>query len=363
MKILSVNNAYLPNQGGFSYRSVKLYENYSKLGHNVYIISPTKVKDNLFDEQYYRKKGISIYRSYNKISTLSKILKLNKENDFDAIITHNFFWWLAISVFYPRRNLINEVHSIKLYHNKVLRLVQEKILKYWLSKKTSLCFVLSNEAKKILIKKYDFCEEKIIFSPNGYEKKVNHIKKENKNFFIIGYAGTLYEWQGVMNIINNAEKLLDIDESIRIHIIGGGPLLRKIGRIIDNIQQSKKILLTGFVGHKEYHRKISNFDIFLIPRPNNILTNTAIPLKIFDAIENRIPIVMSDAKGLTEILDNESAVIYNSMKQEQLIFSCQYLFKNKDLGVKLAQRATSKLEQWPTFENIAKLQIFHINSL
>lgn len=364
MKILSVNNAYLPDKGGFSHRSMKLYENFSKTGHEVYIISPTKINDSYFDSTYFLEKNIIIYRKRKKLPTFLKILKLLRNNDFDIIITHNFFWWFLISIVFPKSNLVNEIHSIKLYKNKILKLLQENIIKYWLSKKTSLSFVLSKEAKRIMVDHYNFDNEKVIFTPNGYENdKVSSPLKLKKREFVIGYAGTLYEWQGVMNIVNNAENILAIDENIRIHIVGGGPLYQKIKKIIEKKSLNDKILTTGFLEKKDYQRHIEKFDIFVIPRDKNLLTNTAIPLKIFDAIKNKIPIIMSDAKGLTEILDDNSALIYSSDTQGQIVDKCKILIENKELRLKLIRNASNKLKSWPTFEDIARAQLNYMSKI
>lgn len=198
MKILSINNAYFPDKGGFSYRSTKIYENYARLGHEVTIITPSRTNNIKLDIEYKKQKGIIVIRKHNKFSTLFTFLKLQFKFKYDYFITHNFFWWFVTSLFSNKKKLVNEVHSMKFYKSRTKRLIQKQIIKYWLSNKTHICFVLANETKRILAKEFRFSPEKVIFTPNGYDKDRISFKRQRKqkSEFVIGYAGTLYEWQG-----------------------------------------------------------------------------------------------------------------------------------------------------------------------
>lgn len=154
--------------------------------------------------------------------------------------------------------------------------------------------------------------------------------------------------------------MLNIDENIKLQIVGGGPLLPILKEEIDFCVNKEKVLVTGYVNQAEYKEYISNFDVFLIPRDNILINNTAIPLKIFDAIENSIPIVMSNVKGLTEILDNKSAMIYDSSDHTEMVEKCITLYQDKKLRTSIVEEARKKLSDWPTFLQVSKIQLDYL---
>lgn len=362
MNILSIGSRYKPYKGGNAKRVSIICENFSKLGHNIFVVT-TSEKGAFNDNLYKSETGVTILRFTKSSTSLLKLNKIINKYKIDVVYTHNTRVWIFCSIFLPCKiKLVNEVHALN--NSSFFKNFAMYISIPILQKRTDAIFVLSNNAKNILYNNYKFDKSKIYFTPNGIEnEEINSLDFGRNNNFIYAYGGTLYDWQGINILLSKSKEILEIAEDVIIKIIGGGPLLEDVKSFVVKENLEKRIIITGFVSEEEYNKQLKLSDVLLIPRPSTIATETAIPLKIFDAIKVNKPIIMSNVSGLTEVLGYNEALIYQHDHYEELVQCCRRLYRNFDLANKLCTNAKDQLKLWPSNIDIAKKQVDIISHL
>ena len=77
------------------------------------------------------------------------------------------------------------------------------------------------------------------------------------------------------------------------------------------------------------------------------------PLKLFEYMASGRPIIASDLPSLREVLDENSAVFFESGDSSQLAESIKNILNNENLGRSISSRAFEKVKNH-TWENRAK---------
>ena len=120
-----------------------------------------------------------------------------------------------------------------------------------------------------------------------------------------------------MEIINGISNKLDSD--IEIHIVGG--LEKDIGYWKDKIK-SKNVYFYGFIPHENVSDYINALDVCLLPNQkivyahgsdlSNSKTNISSftsPLKLFEYMSHKKPIIASDLPVIREVLDEKNSIL------------------------------------------------------
>lgn len=357
MVILSIGSQFPPNNGGNASRVSSLVEEYAKLGHKVIVCTITPEERRDFDKEYFENNGIVVHR-YSTVKSMLLDLKAKCiEHDVDVIYSHTEITWFYSTLTLNKLPVIYECHSIR--YSKGIKQIIKNIGFFLARNRTKGIFVLSNNAKKYFVSQLGYSENKIHFTPNGFDSRLENERiafNENQNF-VYAYGGTLYDWQGIIVLLQQCKDILDISEDIRIKIVGGGPLLDYVKKYVVEHNIQDKVEVTGSVDKDKFEMILNAVDVLLIPRPSTIETETAIPLKIFDAVKLNKPIVMSDVSGLTEVLSNKEALIYDNKTPEKIVGLCRKIYRNTELAVELTEAAREKVSRWPSTQDIARRQV------
>lgn len=363
--ILSLGSKFKPDNGGNSKRATVMLEYYEELGYEIVVCTPTKNDVNdIYDKEYNSNSKIKVIRFKSVKDIIKNTKRLIKEYNVGIVLTHLDILWIYCVFFVNNAQIIHEVHTLSISKSRIRQMIKEfgyKIAR----KKTKAIFVLSNNAKNYFVEKFNYEAEKIHFTPNGLEnfEVVQDFVFGNENKFTYIYGGTLYDWQGVNIILEHAEEILKISQDIIIKIVGDGPLYNSVNQFILSNNLQKRIIVTGFLDQEQYNDEMKKADVILIPRPSTLETNTAIPLKIFDAIAFNKPIVMSDAKGLLEVLTEKEALIFSSSNTSEFTEACKKIYRNEELAKQLTNAARIRVKDWPTNLEVAKKQLQIIENI
>jgi glycosyltransferase involved in cell wall biosynthesis len=121
---------------------------------------------------------------------------------------------------------------------------------------------------------------------------------------------TFYE--GILSIINIIDKInndKDISIDVEFHLVGDISKVINEYKMYKNtdiskIFESKFIKLYGKVPHNEAIKIISTFDLYVIPRLDLPVTNMVSPIKPYEPMSLKIPLLMSDCDALKDISEN-----------------------------------------------------------
>lgn len=167
-----------------------------------------------------------------------------------------------------------------------------------------------------------------------------YIKKESNygNVINVGYSGNARKWQG-MPVLMDAFKHLEDESRIKLNLIGPSST--------DVHINSNNVNLLDKCPHKDYISNIlPKFDIFVVPRPSNIVTETTTPIKLIEAMACGIPIIASNVGGISEYVQHgKNAYLVEPDNPEKLAKAILKLSENPNMAMKLATNARTTAEK------------------
>ena len=247
----------------------------------------------------------------------------------DLIICRNIYGSIFYSFFFSK--VAYETHTIE--RNFLRKYLQKKIL----NKKSVLSIVITHSLKQKLINNYKLINSRILVLPDASFDNTKQVIKKYKNYqekFKVGYFGHLYRGRGIDLIINLAKKHL----KYQFYIVGG-----------DNksILKIKKKLLPRniiFLGHQNFKTAkeiMTNMDVLLCPYQKKVFlkdqktsTSTIMsPLKIFEYMSSKKPIISSNLNVLREVLrHNVNSFLANPTNVAEWSRLLDKIYKNKNLS-------------------------------
>lgn len=348
IKVLHVTHTYLPYIGGSSLRMRNLIEPISNdceihlLATRVLNDKTTKLAD------FETINGIHVHRVDKQSDVIKAIKKICKEANIDIIHAHNprfaFFSMLA----FARKPIIFEIHALR----------QLSMIKAFITGRLySICskiIVLSISMKQTLINDYGIAPDKIEIIYNGIDLN-KFIQQRNREIIkaygvtnepVVGYLGTFYDWQGVIDLVQAFSLVAKKRDDAKLLMVGDGPEFQNVKNIVHQLGIENRVILTGKVQPEETPNYISAMDIFMIPRPKTSATETAVPLKLLEAMAVGKPIIATRLQALLEVLnENVNAVIAEPNDIDDIANAILKLLNDKELQKILGNNARKTVEE------------------
>ncbi len=227
-------------------------------------------------------------------------------------------------LFLLKKKVILELHQPIFRHSFLERLLLVKVIKKGIN-----LVVISNRLKKIIQGEVNLSKLNIFVFPDASR---NHYKKRSIKKNCIGYFGSLLPGRGLEIIFLLAKKFPEIE----FNIFG------KNNHYFDNIFQkskTKNVILNKFVSHTEIGRFMSEQLILLAPYQKDtivpggaITSNWMSPLKIFEYMSSKRPIISSNLKVLKEVLiHKENCLLVNPENLDDWVLAIKLLQSNSKL--------------------------------
>lgn len=346
MKINYVAESIIPSRAANSVHVMKMCEALAMLGHKVVLFVP-KYHHNLLEETD------DVYKFY-KVKPLFKIIKIPwfkfKGSKYLYSILLAFTIWLkrrgviysrdfytSVASVYLGLDVIHEFHRTPIYKEGLLG---EIIDKFYKSRYLKKIVVISDVLKQIFVSE-GFKDTQLLVSHDAGSIPINSTKIELKTSNNVGYLGHLYKGKG-MEIIKEVAALLP---KVNFHVIGGN--------IADiNYWKTKQVPVNihfhGFIPQEKISKYLSALDIYLLPNQKSVniwgdkkvdIGAYTSPLKLFDYMGHKKPIIVSNISVLREVLNESNAIFCDPEKPEDWAQSIEFLLANPEHGTKLASKA------------------------
>lgn len=275
--------------------------------------------------------------------------------------------FLAV-VKYCKNNSIQIIHSHHRYFDTLSRplkflfrintitSVQSKVSgKRKLSYKADKLIACSNSIKRHLIDNYNVRENRIevianMVDQNQYEKSESTVLTKNEfqiseNKFVIGFVGRLnYLEKGIDTLLLALKDLIQINDNIKLIIVGDGIDVSKIQEFIKSYKLNAKIVPS--VKNVFPYYKLMN--ILIVPskiEPFGIV--------IIEAGIMEVPVVASNVDGIPElIMHEENGLLFESGNVEELKKQIIRIYNDRKFGEKLAENLHKKVLESYTADKI-----------
>lgn len=218
---------------------------------------------------------------------------------------------------------------------------------------TSHC--MARETKKYIKNK------EIYITPFGVDinlfKNLNY--KKDKNKIVIGIVKTLSPKYGIEYLIKAVKELENILEKeifnkIEVHIYGKGYLEEELKQLTVGLNLEEKIKFLGFIKNTDVPKAINKMDIFVVP---SILNSESFGVAAVEAMACEVPVIVSDADGLKEVVvNNETGFIVPKKDFKTIAEKLKELILDEELRAKFGKNGRKRvLELYNWNDNVDKM--------
>jgi len=252
----------------------------------------------------------------------------------DIIYTRDKFAAFFLSFF--KNNIYLEEHTVpaRLFFSRI--------------KKLKRVILITNNLKKIFEER-GVPREKILVAPDGVDLKEFDIKENQEECRrklnlpldkkIVLYAGSLYKWKGVDTLLKAARNL----QNVLFVIVGGNK----------KDLQSFKFQVSSFKyvahrPHSEMPHWLKAADVLVLPNSGkyDISKYWTSPMKLFEYMASKRPIVASDLPSIREILNYDNSILVRSDDPRGLANGIKKCLDDEALCEKISSQAYLNVQNY-----------------
>lgn len=173
------------------------------------------------------------------------------------------------------------------------------------------------------------------------------------------YMGQLYPWKGVGVLVESMRHV----ESVELTIVGGlppEPDLERLKRRASELSVEDRVRFVGYLPPPELGPEKERADVFAIPLADSETARLfTSPLKLFEAMAARRPIVASDLPAVREVLAHEtSALLVRPGHPRALGEAIARLASEPELARSLAERAYEDVQAYSWEKRAERIESF-----
>jgi glycosyltransferase involved in cell wall biosynthesis len=174
---------------------------------------------------------------------------------------------------------------------------------------------------------------------------------------VVAYAGHLYRWKGVDVLLEALARL----PGVRGLVVGGHekePDLARMKMAAEELGIAGRVTFTGWVPPADIPALLAGADVLVLPNPASaISTRFTSPLKLFEYMAARRPIVASDLPAIGEVLQHDrTALLVKPGDPDALAAGVQRLLDDTALGEALADAAFADVAEYAWDRRAAQLE-------
>ena len=283
--------------------------------------------------------GLAFQLGFASFSVSCLFYLLFNANKNDIIYSNESFSILLASLYFPQT--LYEVHDFpehKLGFYKMLFHRVRHILatNTWKIKRIEEAFNVSHskmlcERNAVEVKDFD-----ILLTKKEARAKLGLPKDEK----IIVYTGHLYSWKGV-DMLAEAAKML-AEDTLVVFVGGTESDVKNFRSIYGNV---KNIKIVGHRDHSEIPVWQKSADVLVLPNTakEDISKYYTSPMKLFEYMASKRPVVASNIPSIAEILNNTNAVLVNPDDPADLARGIKEILKDEKQGAVLSDKAYAEV--------------------
>jgi GxxExxY protein len=226
-------------------------------------------------------------------------------------------------------------------------------------KKLKGIVVITQKLKELFVEK-GIPENKILVAPDGVDLEEFDIKETKEECRgkldlpldkkIVLYTGHLYEWKGV-DTLAKASQYLPGD--VEIYFVGGTK--EDVEKFKVRCSNVRNIRIVGHRSHSEIPYWLKAADVLVLPNTakEDISKYWTSPMKMFEYMASKRPIVASDLPSIREILNENNSILVEPDNLQALANGIKKILQNPEIADKISNQAFQDVQQY-TWEKRAK---------
>ncbi len=361
--MLYIHNADFSNPSANKIQVLNMCKAFKKVGQDITLMSFNCNKDtikNVYGENVdFNLTSLKPSGNYYIRSLLLFLKFLKLKDDYSWIYTRDLIFAFLVTRFFRNKKVIYELHEI--INNKLWRqlfrltfpyLQKLVVISWWLKKELS---DLGYDLKKVIVLHDGVDLEK--FNINLSKEKAREKLSLPLDKKIIVYAWSLKEWKGYKIFLESYKFLSNKDNVLYILVWGTENEIK-----ILKSKFPKNVLFYPFVNIDKVVYFLKAADILILPNSAKykISVKYTSPLKLFEYMASKTPIIASKLPSIKEILTSNEVLFFKPDDSIDLANKIEILLWDTNLWLKLWNNAYRKVLAY-TWDNRAKfvLDIFN----
>ena len=364
MHIARVVHVFFSEAVGDPFYSYELSLRQAIRGHKVTVMTWAREKNANREKiakrfKVCRLRGIN-FRLNGKISeypylpNLSSALENIKP---DIIHAHSHLFLTTFSAVKESKKLglpsVVTVHGVSAERDAFTNFAQQSYLctvGRWIFKNVTRIICLTrSDAYEVM--KYGADEAKIRIVPNAVDLNLFKPSKAKSNDPLFVWVGRFIPEKGLPYLVNATEIVVRECKNAKFILIGDGPMLPLIKKIVRKSGLDDHVKFTGFMGAKLVSHVLSKATAFVFPS-----LKEGMPKAVLEAMACGLPIVASNISGIDEFVKDEyNGLLVPPRNPQALAETIVNVINDKRLATKLGVNARKTVEtnhNWNTILNV-----------
>jgi glycosyltransferase involved in cell wall biosynthesis len=165
-------------------------------------------------------------------------------------------------------------------------------------------FVVNDYVAKQANELYRVPNDKISILPNGVNIDRFKPARTGKTKTIV-FTGVMYYHRGLDFLIEHAPKIIERNEDTKFRLIGAGPELDKLQKLVNARKLDQYFEFTGWVGWNKIPEMLSDASIGIGPLKHTKVTYQAMPIKVLEYMASGLPIIALEDTLPRNVLKHE----------------------------------------------------------
>jgi glycosyltransferase involved in cell wall biosynthesis len=332
MRIVYVAKTVIPSNQANSIHIMKMCQAFSNNRHHVRLIIPQEINIQNNIRNVYSFYGveeiffityvplINLYGKYLLFALFA--VKKARHSKVDILYTRHLpsAFFSCISGI----KTVYELHDPGIISGFLMRMMFEVVKK---SKYLRKLVVISSSIKNYMVSEMKFESSKIYVAHDGAdETKFTQHAGSKSTKLNIGYIGHLYPGKGMEIVYELAKRMPDV----HFMVVGGSENDITIWK--EKTRDMKNIVLHGFIEPSKTDAFRASCDILLAPFQKKVtvggtgdISQWMSPLKVFEYMAARRPMIVSNIPVLREVLNSDNAVLVEHDNINAWVAAVDYL--------------------------------------
>ncbi|MGA2143283.1 MAG: glycosyltransferase family 4 protein [Brevinematales bacterium] len=298
---------------------------------------------------------IPFFLFFQFFSTLVTVIKFRPDVILaNWIIPQGIVGALIIKIF-PMIKLIVYSHggdSLLLKKNIFLKKISE-----FACKKSDKIITVNHSIKNMLIDMINISSKRIsVISMGVTDSFINSddlpIPERDDKISLL-FIGRLVEKKGIIYLLEAMKNIVTLFPDAELNIIGDGIEINKLIRFVETNELENNVNFLGSMEHSLLRSHYKKALIFIAPSIDANDDMEGLPTTILEAMSLRIPVITTNAGGITDVIEDKITGILTPQKDSKILSeNIIDLIKDKNLQEKIKRKAYKKIIENYTYRII-----------
>lgn len=149
--------------------------------------------------------------------------------------------------------------------------------------------------------------EKFFINTESHRQTIFPVSDEE---FIMMYHGTISLRNGCLDLLKAVNEIRNEIPGLRLHIFGNGEAVEILEKVMVELELSELVKYHGLVMNEIIFDAIRNIHLGVIPNQSNPFTNLNFPVRIFEYLALKKPVIVPRTKGILDYFDEDSIIFF-----------------------------------------------------